>query len=154
MQPFPSLCDKVLSQRVLTVGLRKCQLACFLAIHTAKCGVLGEMVLGIAAGDSAPPRPLVPHVVEDPRTTSFLREALDRALVVADRRDLIPLQKSWQSNYSRVVPVKLNDKVYALKEPAVSASSHKRLLCHCFSMWGLVSRGLPIMSGGIFRVGL
>lgn len=69
--------------------------------------------------------PLLPHAEEDPHTTGFL-EGFDKAVLVADRRDLTPLAESLQSNYSYLSPVKLKNEVYAFKEPAVSASCHTR----------------------------
>lgn len=83
---------------------------------------------------AALPAPVLPRVEEDPRTTTFL-QSLDRnSFLVADRKDLIPIRDSFQTFYSNVTPVKFKDKVYMLKEPAVSVSSPqlllwRRLLC-------------------------
>lgn len=68
--------------------------------------------------DAPSSAPLVAE--EDSRTTSFL-EALPKDLLVVERRDLIPVAASWSSNYNHTGPVQYGDKVYVLKEPAVSA---------------------------------
>lgn len=77
--------------------------------------------------DSSPPTRLPPRVEEDARTTEFLG-TLDEAVLVAYRKELAPLARTWMTNFSHVGPVEFRNQVYVLKEPAVSVYPHLLLL--------------------------